>query len=384
MYIQDKIDVSNRRKTREGFLVVDKARIARSGIQEYFAGELGLEDRDPFDVIKVYRPDKEVFNKDSLQSFASQLVTNNHPTGELVNSENSKNLQVGFSGELVNKDGIFVVTKLTVTDEQTIKDIESGKVQLSNGYTSEIDFEDGITNDGERYNAIQTNIKGNHIAIVNNARCGKDCKILDEDKPTKKGANTMLVIIDSVEFEISDNAAAQAVKKVLAENATLKDTNADLTSKSVTVQATHDEAISNLKTENKKVTDGLQAKLDDAESKLTPAMLDGLVATRTEIVNVAVKVIDGFESTNKDCETIKSEVVASKGVDVADKSPEYINARFDAIAENIAVGNSDDMTNAQRQHAQGINDGTAFDISEKARDKFMADSQDAWKHPMAR
>jgi len=47
-----------------------------------------------------------------------------------------------------------------------------GKVELSNGYTSEIEFKAGKTNDGFEYDAIQTDIKGNHIAIVDKARCG--------------------------------------------------------------------------------------------------------------------------------------------------------------------------------------------------------------------
>ena len=126
MYLEDKIGISARTFTDEGFLIVESARIARSGIQEYFAGELGLNDRDPFDVIKIYRPEEEVFNQDSMKSFSNKPVTNNHPK-ELVSSKNAKELQVGFSGDDVLKDGIFITTKLTITDQASIDDIESGK-----------------------------------------------------------------------------------------------------------------------------------------------------------------------------------------------------------------------------------------------------------------
>ena len=48
MYIKDRINLtdSQRKYTDEGFLIVP-ARIARTGIQEYLAMEMGLEDRNP-------------------------------------------------------------------------------------------------------------------------------------------------------------------------------------------------------------------------------------------------------------------------------------------------------------------------------------------------
>jgi len=129
MYLQDKIGITKRTFTDEGFLIIKDARISRSGIQEYFAIELGLTDRDPSDVIKIYRPEAEVFNKDSMASFANKPVTNNHPQ-QLVDATNAKELTVGHSGENIIKDGIFLNAKLTVTDASAIKDITDGKVEL--------------------------------------------------------------------------------------------------------------------------------------------------------------------------------------------------------------------------------------------------------------
>ena len=66
-YIQDKISTENFKVTDEGFLVFEDAKIARTGIQEYYAFELGLTDRDPLDVIKVFRPAEEVFSDASMK-----------------------------------------------------------------------------------------------------------------------------------------------------------------------------------------------------------------------------------------------------------------------------------------------------------------------------
>ena len=68
MFLEDRSPISSERTyTDEGFLVVP-ARISRTGIQEYLAVEMGLTDRDPNDIIRVYRPEEEVFSDLSLSS----------------------------------------------------------------------------------------------------------------------------------------------------------------------------------------------------------------------------------------------------------------------------------------------------------------------------
>ena len=382
MYLLDKINISKRTFTDEGYLIVNDARIARSGIQEYFAGELGLEDRDPFDVIKLYRPPEEVFKKESMDSFSSKPVTNNHPE-ELVNTKNARDLTVGHSGEIISRDGIFLTAKLVVTDDKAIRDIQGGKVELSNGYTSDIEFTAGVNDDGEEYDAIQTNIKGNHIAIVNKARCGDKCKISDE---LNEGKQTMKLLIDGLEFDCSDNTMAQAVNKVLEQNKTLNDAVSNHDAVVANLKDSHATEISDLKMKHKTETDTLQAKVDDAESnKVTPELLDSLVEKRTGVIAVASKVVENFDAAGKDCVAIRKEVVqhVSKDLDLTDKSEDYINARFDAIAENVADGKSNTLTDAMRQHARHTNDDDKSD-SEKAREKSMVDSRDAWKHPVGK
>ena len=53
MFLKDRLNINSERKyTDEGFLVVP-ARISRTGIQQYLAIEMGLQDRNPEDVIRV-------------------------------------------------------------------------------------------------------------------------------------------------------------------------------------------------------------------------------------------------------------------------------------------------------------------------------------------
>ena len=84
----DLVAMSAKKFTDEGYLVVE-ANLARSGIQEYLAMELGMPPGfdNPNDIVKVYRPPNEVFKPESMQSFALKPVTNDHPP-EMVSMDN--------------------------------------------------------------------------------------------------------------------------------------------------------------------------------------------------------------------------------------------------------------------------------------------------------
>ena len=377
MFIKDRISVTSQRTyTDEGFLVVP-AKIARTGIQDYLAIEMGLTDRDPTDVIRVLRPEKEVFNKDSLSSFANKPITNNHPT-TLVNTTNAKELSIGHSGPEVVKDGIFASTVLHILDASAIKDIEDGKVELSNGYTSDIEWTPGITSDGESYDAIQCNIKGNHIALVSKGRCGSACKVSDTI-PTKdlKEPKMATQNIDGVDFEVSDQAA-QAIRKLQkrvsdAEEKTEKDEEELKKAKDEEEKA---------KAEAKKNEDKLQAKLDDAASKVpTPEALDTLVANRIATRDAALKIMPALKFEGKDCETIRKEVIADKcpDVDMGTVSAEYIRARFDALA-SVPVSDTLDSALALqlKKKTKAENSDKATTVSD-ARASFCERSRNAWK-----
>lgn len=374
-YITDKISIDKFTVTDEGFLIFSDAKIARTGIQEYYAFELGLDDRDPLTVVKVYRPEDEVFKQSSMDSFANSIVTNNHPE-ELVSKDNAKKFQVGYSGDTITRDNIFLKAKLIITDSQTIKDIEEGKSEISNGYTSNMDFTPGITPEGENFDVMQTNIKGNHIAIVERGRCGPSCRVTDSLTPEKKPMPK--INLDSVDYEATEQVV-QAVGKLQASHQTAVTALGDSKKELDKVQAKSDQ----LTIDHKNEIDAMQAKLDDAEkNKMTPEVLDGLIESRSAIIVVAKDTIKNFDAKGKDCEQIRKEVVAhvvGDSINLDEKSAEYISARFDAISESTGKDKSTSIGDALKQHAQHKDQSKDVVTSDQARENFMATSRDAWK-----
>lgn len=165
----DRGELSPPERMENGWLRVD-GKIARIGIQEYEDPDGGLH--------RELRIPEEVFDATSLRSFELVPVTNTHPP-VLLDDKNTRAFQVGQAGQGLRRDGDFVVSTLLLTDADAIRSAEAGRSELSNGYTCELD----PTQDAQLieawggYDFIQRKIRGNHIAIVDAARAGREARM---------------------------------------------------------------------------------------------------------------------------------------------------------------------------------------------------------------
>ncbi|QDP55908.1 MAG: hypothetical protein GOVbin8609_40 [Prokaryotic dsDNA virus sp.] len=379
MYIQDRLNLPTERTyTEEGFLRVP-ARISRTGTQTYLAAELGLKDREPTDLIVAYRPPEEVFDPESLASFAAKPVTNNHPP-ELVNTSNSKKYSVGMSEREISRDGDYVTAVLNITDQETIDQIESGKVELSNGYLNVFDWTPGISPEGEHYDCIQRKIRGNHIAVVDKGRAGPACRVADHSINPEDEVIMAKITIDGVDFEVSEQAA-QAVGKLQAKvsdaEEQLKEKDEEMVKK--------DEEMEEEKKKSQESKDSLQAQLDDAKSKILDAdSTDKLIADRMELISKVLSISPETKWQGKDAKTLMAEVVADKcsGVQMDSVSADYIQARFDILVENCETNSQFSLDNAfrkqvEKEYTEDADNGLSE--SKKARAKYISDSRNAWK-----
>ena len=171
------ISVPTSAALRSGFFNAD-AKIARSGIQIYHGSELtSVDGVDPEKLYRVYRSEAEVFAPDAMDSFANLPVTDGHPP-EGVDAKNHSGVAIGVALGEVAREGDFLTATLSIRDAATIEKLKRGEAhQISTGYYADVTLAPGTTPDGETYDAIQSHIRGNHIAIVDAARCGPECRI---------------------------------------------------------------------------------------------------------------------------------------------------------------------------------------------------------------
>lgn len=328
----DKATIEGTRITGDGYLVAD-ARIARTGIQRYLGSEVGRPDL-PY--VDVYRPEEEVFSVDSMKSFAHKPVTDDHPRGA-VTSDNAQELAKGWTADEIARDGDRLRVPLMVADQKTINKVNDGKRELSAGYTCELVWGDGVTPDGKPFQAKQTKIRANHVAIVARGRAGSDVRIGDsaiqwgaapitaQDKESTM--TTRNVMVDGLSVETTD-AGAQAISKLLGDRDRLQ----------AQLAADGEKYRKDMEEKDKQMSKK-DAELDDAKAKiLTPDAISKLVADRVALEATALKIAADVKPTGLSDAALKTAVVKAK---LGDKLPAerlndqaYIDARFDILAED--------------------------------------------------
>ncbi len=351
MHFIDRAPISGTKRTSDGYLTT-VARSVRTGVQLYAGHEVG---RPEMDVVRVYRPASEVMSQDSLQSFSHAPITMDHPT-EAVTADNWKKLSVGevSTAAKVDDDG-WVQLPLVLKDSAAIAAIESGKRELSAGYTTELVWEDG---DG--YDAIQTNIRINHLAIVDKARAGSDARIgdnwgarpiLSTDKK-ETAVSTKNVMVDGLSVETTEQGA-QAIAKLTADRDGLSKQLAD-------ALAANDKALADKDAEIAKK----DAEIDSLKAKvLDDAALDKAVTERADLIAKAKGLAPKVVTDGKSALDIKRAVLTERKVALDGKSEAYIEARFDTLVEDNAeadktagaLGDSKVVTDAEADaHARMV------------------------------
>jgi hypothetical protein len=172
--------------TRDGYLKA-QPRVARVGIQIYGGGEVGRPD---IESVRVYRPVDQVFADSAVHSYTHLPVTLDHPR-EAVTPDNWRKYAVGETGDEVLRDGGTARVPLMLRDAAAIAAVQNGTNQLSLGYSCDLDWTSGTTDDGERYDAVQKSIRANHLAVVRKARGGDRLRIGDAGTEDRRRKTTV-------------------------------------------------------------------------------------------------------------------------------------------------------------------------------------------------
>lgn len=164
--------------TPEGFLLCEDVPLCRTGMLIYGPNETPIE-AGPEGYVKVFREEDEVFHPKHIASYQGKPVTMDHPEEE-VSPENWKTLAVGTCINPRRGVGLLddlLLADLLITDPDAIKRAHE-LPEVSCGYNA--DYEETGPGMGR-----QRNILGNHIALVENGRCGPRCAISDHSPVIK-------------------------------------------------------------------------------------------------------------------------------------------------------------------------------------------------------
>ena len=375
--------------TPEGYLRCWST-IARTGVQMYTDADGSVR--------REYRPETEVASPESLASFAGKAITLEHPP-VLLDSANTKDYQIGFSGTEVVYDNGFVRAVMTITDQDAIERIMRGDAkEVSAGYRVNYEANAGVTDGGENYDGIQKEISGNHIAVVRRGRAGPQVKLhldrLDAADPSlitpiEEPSVTAKVNFDGAEFEVTESVALAITKEREDAKMSFEDMKKKYDGMMSEASQMKEEMDAMKKEMGGKCdsaegrADALAEEIESLKTDLTAAQqvnVDSLVEERIALIDKARTSLDSaFDFAGKSArEIMEASIKTVRGdeCDLSERSDDYVTAMFDTLAE--AGTRADSATTDELRKAVA---SIASPLS--APSSYMDKLQNAWKSPLS-
>lgn len=307
-----------------GFLV-DTPVVARLGVQVYYM--------DDGRTVREFRPAEEVFKDESLASYQGKPMTLDHV---FVNSENAKEVVVGSVTGKAEPLGSSVVAPIVVYDNTAIQEAMAGNAkELSVGYSAILDETPGwgnpitgeyvLKSDGDQFDppegwqefdAIQRDIKVNHLAMVYRGRAGIAKLNMDGEQENPYTTD--------VDINKEDK---QEMIKIKLDGAQEFEVAPEIASHIEALNAKADTAIAE--------RDALKAKVDAMPAEIEAAVAKAKADADALAALVAVAAEAGVKADGLDAKGIKVAYVKEvSGLDVSEKSDAYIDAAFDIAKES--------------------------------------------------
>jgi len=210
-FTMDQIE-SARKMDTNGWIEIKGNPITKVGVFPYLGSSLGSEfEQDK--IYMVYRPEEELKNPETINSFKLLPWTDDHPKKLLGNPEEGKedpSLKgvAGVTGEDVFFQDGYLKANIKTFSNDLAEKINSGKKELSAGYKFVPLMQKGV-HEGIEYAIVQTNIRGNHLSLVDSGRSGADVSVLDKSDEEKN--------MPDLEKAIEEDVSLSDVVKKLAE-----------------------------------------------------------------------------------------------------------------------------------------------------------------------
>jgi hypothetical protein len=356
------------KETPEGYLQ-GRAVVTNIGIFPYLV-DGRIENR--------LRTPEDVLDAESLDSLRNKPLTNDHPS-VAVDADNIETYQVGHLGTDIRVDGYSVSADIIITHSDTIAMVKAGKVALSCGYFSELKDVSG-TKWGQPYDSMQTNIRYNHVAIVDAGRAGDDAQmqldsktnficglsVKDKQKPQEKQIDTEVddskenimeyrkITVDSKIVEVQADAADEVIALVEArDTASAKAVKLEGEVTALDTKATGLEA----------QVDGLTADLaaakkakDEAVSSLDAQIVAG-IESRLAVIAVAKELEVAFDAKDTNID-IQKKVVLSQydnSEEISAKMDEKGAVYVDGLFDRIVFASQDSKENAKEVGKEVLN-----------------------------
>lgn len=273
-----------------GYWEIKHNPISKVGVFPYMGRSIS-DDCEPDKVYNVYR---------SAETLAKSVPTWDNPPKPFINDHEM--LGEGFSkiddrpvqGVIHNPvfEDDVLYADISVYSESLKDAISNGKKELSLGYFCKYRKEKGVYN-GQTYDYVQEDMVGNHIALVDNGRCGSDVKVFD----SKCTMDSLDICLDDLKtISESDTIITTETKDSEMKDEEKKDVEVkdEETEKEVKDQDTEEK-------EEKETKDCSKAKDEDDDKKTEDEDLSAAdVMSFLKLILEEIRSLNGKKTTDED------------------------------------------------------------------------------------
>ncbi|AUG84944.1 hypothetical protein MAELSTROM_24 [Pseudoalteromonas phage Maelstrom] len=315
-----------------GYITIPKNPISKSGVFQYLGKSISPE-LEPEKVYNVWRPEEELNNPETIESFRlTPWIPEHVMLGEGFTPAEVVGVQ-GVTGEEIEFFGGTLYSKLKLFGEDLKKLIKAGLKELSCGFRCQWEIQSGVSPEGKAYDVIQRQIRGNHLASVEQARMGSDVRV---------AMDRAVFALDSIDFKLKPNgedmneeeikaamdAAISPIQKALDEankeigelKKKAEDMDKDGEKDEKTAEDMEEE-------EKKKAADKEKSEAMDAAivtltkkvEKLQSTAMDGnavmkAFAEKQDLANRAAQIVGAFDHTDMDAKGVAKHALTKMGV----------------------------------------------------------------------
>lgn len=362
------LDEMTARKTdSNGWFEVKRNPISKVGVFPYSGRSIGAP--DPNKIYMVYRPEEELSNLSTIESFKLLPWIDEHVMlGGLPGMTPAEKKGVaGVIGEDVFFEDGTLYGNIKVFSEGLSNKIKRGeKRELSAGYRCRYEFTPGIWN-GQRFDCIQRNIRGNHLALVSQGRMGPDVAVLDNLSFTFDAKE--IHDMDATEKEERLNKVLAYVEGKMAMDAAEAEAKKDEAKDSV-------EGLKGLDTEGEmKKEDAKDSEEKEMESKAEDkAAMDAVEQLRGEVATMKKGVFKAMLAEVSQRDAIVKQVTPLIGVfDHSEMTAAEVAAySVEKLGIKCAKGQEQSALNGYMAAAQSMSNGMDSALKRKPKAKHAS------------
>ncbi|WVH05504.1 hypothetical protein KKJFFJLC_00012 [Vibrio phage vB_VpaS_PGB] len=167
------------REDGNGYVKFENIPLSKAGVFPYLGSQLpaslGLV---PDQIYMVFRPESELNNPETIESFKGVPWYNKHVmTGDQFGVSPEEVGVYGSTGDNIEYRDGSLYGNLHLFAKTLKESIKAGLKELSCGFACVYELVSGVAPNGDKYDVIQKEIRGNHLASVPEGRMGSEVSV---------------------------------------------------------------------------------------------------------------------------------------------------------------------------------------------------------------